>query len=197
MEIMNIPSDKWRKLDSDKVMFIVIHHTACEKATPMQIHSWHNKRGFHGFGYNAYIRKNGKIYIGRGFHVGAHAKGYNSTSYGICVEGNYSVEKEMPPAQMRALKKYVRDISSAFPNLKEIVGHNIVGNTECPGTYFPWDEFMDNEEPHWANNVYNELTEKFGVLIHEKRFDDKITRGEAMALLLQGLKTMKEYIDHH
>lgn len=197
MEILNIPNEKWRKLNPEKVKYLVIHHTACEKAAPMSIHEWHLKRGFYGFGYNAYIRKDGSVYIGRGFNVGAHTKGYNSSSYGICVEGNYSVEREMPEAQMKALRKYVRDISTAFPNLKEVVGHEKLGSTECPGIYFPWTTLMEQKDPHWADNVYDELVDKFGLTIHEKRFDDKITRGEAMALLLQGLKALKFYVDQH
>ena len=35
---------------------------------------------------------------------------------------------------------------------------------------------------HWAEKHYKSLNQK-GVIIHEKRFDDNITRGEVFALL--------------
>jgi len=197
MFIMDIPRDKMKPLNKEHVHFICIHHTACETATPMQIHQWHLDRGWLGFGYNAYIRKDGTVHIGRGFHVGAHTKGYNSQSYGICVEGNYSEEKHMPRPQMAALKRYIEAIKSELPNVKDVVGHNMLSTTECPGLYFPWTELRNGENPHWADGVYEELTDRFGLTIHEKRFDDKITRGEAMALILQGLKALKYYIDQH
>jgi cell wall-associated NlpC family hydrolase len=39
------------------------------------------------------------------------------------------------------------------------------------------------EKPHWAEDSYNYLSQR--IVIHEKRFDDKITRGETFALLAQ------------
>ena len=63
-------------LDKDKVDIIFIHHTASKTATPEQIHEWHQK--FRGFGYNEYIRKDGKVYIGRGDHIGAQTANHNS-----------------------------------------------------------------------------------------------------------------------
>jgi N-acetylmuramoyl-L-alanine amidase len=42
-------------------------------------------------------------------------------------------------------------------------------------------------EEHWAQKHYDALISK-GIIIHDKRFDDKITRGELFALLNQILK---------
>jgi len=42
--------------------------------------------------------------------------------------------------------------------------------------------FGEMEKEHWAEKHYNSLMEK-GIVIHEKRFDDAITRGELFALL--------------
>lgn len=41
--------------------------------------------------------------------------------------------------------------------------------------------------PHWAEEDYKELNDN-GVVIHEKRFDDTITRGEVFSLLNQIVK---------
>ena len=43
------------------------------------------------------------------------------------------------------------------------------------------------EEEHWARKFYDSLRKK-GIVIHEERFDDKITRGEVFALLDQIVK---------
>ena len=40
---------------------------------------------------------------------------------------------------------------------------------------------------HFAENDFKELNEK-GIVVHEKRFDDKITRGEVFTLLNQAVK---------
>lgn len=42
-------------------------------------------------------------------------------------------------------------------------------------------KFVSNKK-HWAEKYYESLRKK-GIKIHEKRFDDKITRGEVFALL--------------
>lgn len=48
----------------------------------------HRRRGFNGTGYHFYIRKNGDIKTTREIErIGAHAKGHNQNSIGICYEG--------------------------------------------------------------------------------------------------------------
>ena len=41
---------------------------------------------------------------------------------------------------------------------------------------------MENQKEHWAEKSFKNLNEK-GIEIHEKRFDDTITRGEVFSLL--------------
>jgi hypothetical protein len=36
---------------------------------------------------------------------------------------------------------------------------------------------------HWAEKYYRFLTEEKGIVIHERRFDDTITRGEIFAVM--------------
>lgn len=63
--------------------------------------------------------------------------------------------------------------------------------------FFGIEKNVEIENDHWAEKIFEELTKNFGVIIHEKRFDDNITRAEAMSLLLEGLKSIKNYIDSH
>ncbi|KAF4519047.1 hypothetical protein B566_EDAN001633 [Ephemera danica] len=122
----------------------IIHHSdtppctttqQCE-ARVRQIQSFHvNNRGWGDIGYNFLIGGDGTIYEGRGWgKVGAHAKGYNSISTGICFIGNY---KTSPPP--RHLLQLAKDLIACGVTKKFINpnyglrGHRQVGQTECPG----------------------------------------------------------------
>ena len=185
----------------NRVQYITLHHTESTDTDPEEIHRWHLANGWSGFGYNEYIRKDGRVYIGRGDFIGAHTKNNNSISYGIAVEGNYDTEVVMPKQQFNSLVERVKFHQARFP--KAIVSpHKELTPTSCPGKYFPIRELLtstvhhDEVQEHWADKVYNELTKDFGLTIHEKRFDDSVTRGESMALLLQLGKSLKFYIDN-
>lgn len=119
-------------LDMSKLKYVVLHHIEAKFATAEDIHMWHRQNGWSGAGYNIYIRKDGTRHIMRGNNIGAHCEGFNSVSYGIAVEGNYDIEKEMPSAQFTTLCKELKK----FPKL-EIKLHKELGKTNCPGKYFP------------------------------------------------------------
>lgn len=138
-------------LNLDKVFFIVLHHTASKTATPEQIHQWHLDAGFNGFGYNEYIRKDGTVYIGRGDHIGAQTANMNSKSYGICVEGNYDVEEEMPKAQLNSLVNRIKYNKDRFKNDVKVEKHSLFNPTSCPGKHFPFHNVL--EELYNQNNL--------------------------------------------
>ena len=135
-------------LDLNKVQYIVIHHIASEKASPEELHNWGLSMGWSGFPYNDYVRKDGTIYIGRGNKIGAQAKGFNSKSYGIAVEGNYSFEKELPEIQFKALVERIKQLKQLYIHAK-IIAHRDLLPTECPGTNFPMQKLLDalKEQP--------------------------------------------------
>ena len=74
-----------------KIDLIVIHCSATRADrdfTKDDLDVCHRRRGFNGVGYHFYIRKNGDIKTTRAIEkVGAHAKGHNAYSIGICYEG--------------------------------------------------------------------------------------------------------------
>ncbi len=53
---------------------------------------------------------------------------------------------------------------------------------KCPFIEYVKKEEKPVEKEHWAEKNYNNLNKK-GVEVHEKRFDDNITRGEMFAIL--------------
>lgn len=135
--------EKLTPLKPEEVKYIIVHHAAVKEASPEAIHRNHIGRGWAGIGYNEYIRKDGTVYICRGDHVGAHTKGWNDKSYGICCEGNYEEETEMPEAQFNALVQRIAVNKARFPNLEGIKGHKDFVATACPGKYFPMERMME------------------------------------------------------
>jgi hypothetical protein len=131
-------------LNPDNVQYIIIHHAEAVKATPEQIHQWHLQNEWSGAGYSEYITKDGTVHIMRGDNIGAHCAtssfNYNDISYGICCEGNYEIEKDMPITQYQALVERIKYHKARFKNLKKIGGHKEFIPTACPGRYFPLDK---------------------------------------------------------
>lgn len=111
---------------------IVIHHRG-GNGTPSGIHYQHLKQGWAGIGYHYYIRKTGEVYTGRPqWAIGAHCVGYNSHSFGICLEGNFEIE-EPTDIQLANLKELCKYLKKLFPTIKTIKGHRDFMPTACPG----------------------------------------------------------------
>ena len=117
---------------------IVIHHSASSlKTTIHDIRKWHvEERGWSAIGYHGIMHADGSWHPGRPFdRMGAHAKGANRNSIGICVVGdNTKRSSEWRPEQVSALSEYVYFLTQQFPGAR-VAGHREVGTTktECPG----------------------------------------------------------------
>lgn len=130
---------------------IILHHAEASHASVEDINQWHLERGWTGIGYNYYVRKDGTIWRGRPeWAVGAHAKGHNDKSIGICCEGAYMTET-MTAAQLAALKDLIRDIMSRYGKLK-LLRHKDVNETDCPGVNFPWAEVQRYADTQQTTN---------------------------------------------
>ncbi len=74
-----------------KIDLIVIHCSATRadrSLTPDDLKLNIGRRGFNGTGYHYYIRKDGTVHLTRPIErIGAHVKGFNLNSVGICYEG--------------------------------------------------------------------------------------------------------------
>lgn len=116
----------------NKPQYLVYHHSASSNLSPEQIHDMHLERAWGGIGYHFYIRKDGTIYRGRREEmIGAHAKGRNRDSIGICLEGNFEDEK-ITGEQMYSLVRLSTDMIIKY-NIQDSMGHRDVYNTLCPG----------------------------------------------------------------
>lgn len=79
-------------------------HCSATKAgqdfTATDIDRWHRERGFNGIGYHYVIRLDGKLEKGRDVSLaGAHCKGWNKRSIGICYIGG--LDENGRPADTR------------------------------------------------------------------------------------------------
>ncbi len=133
---------KWSGTLSDRVStdYIALHHAAAVTCTAAQVHEWHKENGWSGIGYHFFVRKNGEIYRGRPLGtMGAHVQGKNNSSVGICAEGDYDKETVMPALQEKAIKELLRYLKAIYPKA-EIAGHGEIGESDCPGKYYPLDD---------------------------------------------------------
>ncbi len=150
-----------------------IHHTADSNdytadevpAMLRSIYQYHSvSRGWGDIGYNVIVDKFGRAWEGRqgglaSTVIGAHAGGFNTSTFGVSMIGNYDVV-ETPPAMITTVvnviswklglygvnprgtttltssgggtAKYAAGTSVTLPT---IFGHRDVGSTTCPGSY--------------------------------------------------------------
>ena len=75
---------------------IVIHCSATHSSMDIgaaDIKKWHLDKGWSDIGYHYVIRRNGAIEEGRPVHIqGAHVKGHNASSIGVCIVGGVGEE---------------------------------------------------------------------------------------------------------
>ena len=124
-----------------QINYIIIHCSATKAGQDFRakdIDRWHRERGWDGIGYHKVIDLDGTIEPGRSeAKPGAHCKGHNSDSIGICYIGG--LDKNGKPADTRtelqkaALAGLVADYKRRFPNAK-VVGHRDMHNVHkaCP-----------------------------------------------------------------
>ena len=119
---------------------IIVHCSATregENYEVAEIRKWHLARGFSDIGYHFYIDLYGEIHKGRDISkIGAHCKGHNRNSIGICYCGGVEADGKTPKdtrntEQRRALVAVLRTLKAMFPNAN-IHSHNDFANKACP-----------------------------------------------------------------
>ena len=108
------------------VQWIVIHTAAADRkgVTVEEIDRWHKERGWNGVGYHAVIEDTGALRAGRPCdRVGAHCRGLNSTSIGICVTGHGDVD-DFNEAQYGALIPSICQLARKYGiDADHVIGH--------------------------------------------------------------------------
>lgn len=115
-----------------KIELIVIHCSATKEGEDYDvsdIRTWHLRRGFRDVGYHFVIKLDGTLQKGRYIKdTGAHAKGYNYNSIGICYIGgldkNGKPKDTRTEAQKITMKGVIGAIRSVFDeSVIQVVGH--------------------------------------------------------------------------
>lgn len=125
---------KMRKIDK-----IIIHCSATKEGADFHVKDidrWHKQKGYKCVGYHYVITLDGAIEKGRNEdEIGAHCKGYNANSIGICYIGGLDKEgnaKDTRTVQQRAaLYLLLNQLKEKYPNAT-IHGHNEFANKACP-----------------------------------------------------------------
>jgi N-acetylmuramoyl-L-alanine amidase len=149
--------------------YIIIHHSATTQGDAETFRRAHMAKGWRDIGYHYVIGNgtysgDGEVETGRPENEsGAHcsADGMNFKSIGICLVGNFDIDKPTP-AQKESLEKLCRDIMERhkIPVLK-VLGHGEVKGaaTNCPGKNFDMNAFrkrleesnmVEDYKGHWA-----------------------------------------------
>lgn len=130
-----------RNLDS-----IIIHCSDSPFGDALTIDQWHRKRGFDCIGYHFVILNgfpknlqtsripflDGSIESGRDINLpGAHVRGHNETSIGVCLIGQNG---DFTSSQMAALKKILWCLKTNYSiPVSRILGHyELDSNKTCP-----------------------------------------------------------------
>jgi hypothetical protein len=154
--------ESWSRPTStaNEVHMGVVHHTATSndytdaRAVMRAMYRYHTQNlGWADLGYNIVVDQQGNVYEGRagGLEngvVGAHARGYNTGSFGVAVIGNFD-QIRPPRAAVNAVvdviawqsRVYGIDPVGSTGKMSggwrpTIVGHRDVGSTACPGQHF-------------------------------------------------------------
>lgn len=116
----------WR----DVTLWIAIH---CSDTPPSmdigeaEISRWHKQKGWEDGGYNVVIRRNGMVEVDRPLDAqGAHVRGYNDVSVGVCLIGGRGRDNEpeanFTPQQYESLRATVDWLLRVYP-LAAVKGH--------------------------------------------------------------------------
>lgn len=121
--------------------FIVIHCSATPPKRDIgakEITHWHLQAGYLTIGYHIVIRRSGAVEMGRPMNeIGAHARGANATSIGVCLVGGTDAsgksESNYTPEQWETLETVVQSALLNYPEA-QVIGHRDVPGTkkDCP-----------------------------------------------------------------
>ncbi len=118
-------------LKTEEIKYLVVHCSATPADMDIgakEIKQWHREKGWLDIGYHYVITRDGDVETGRPEDIpGAHARGYNQVSLGICMVGGTKKDKRtqennFTEAQFATLRRLLEGLESDYPNA-EVIGH--------------------------------------------------------------------------
>jgi len=133
---------------------IILHCSATQEGKNIKtetIRKWHLKRGWRDIGYHFVVLLDGTVEEGRPIEMtGAHTKGHNYKSIGICYIGGVEKEKKdgewvakdtRTEAQKESLHDLLLQLKKDFPKAV-IHGHNEFSSKACP-CFNAYEEYQE------------------------------------------------------
>lgn len=110
---------------------IIIHCSATREGWDIRakdIDKWHKERDFAMIGYHYVIDLDGKVEVGRPLTMtGAHCKGWNDHSIGICYVGGLDIfgnsKDTRTAAQKKSMAELVQNLMDTYPAIVRVLGH--------------------------------------------------------------------------
>lgn len=151
---------------TNKNKWIILHHSSGTDYNPLEdtchhtleiINEAHRRRGFpiselgYYCGYQFVVEKTGKIRQARQVNeIGAHCKGMNDKSIGICIVGNFDIPFNKPTnEQTESLKKLLDKLVDKYGiDPRRIVPHRKFASKTCFGTQLKDD---------WGLKLYSDV----------------------------------------
>lgn len=139
------------KKSKRKINEIIVHCSATPEGksfTTDDITVWHKQRGFTTIGYHYVIYLDGSLHLGRDVDiVGAHCKGHNSNSIGVCYIGGVDKKGKKPkdtrtPEQKEALLSLLKDLKKMYPGARILSHHYYEKGKACP-SFNATEEYKD------------------------------------------------------
>ncbi len=119
---------------------IIVHCSATREEQQVSvdtIRDWHLAKGWNDIGYHFYIDLDGTINKGRDIDkIGAHCKGHNRNSIGICYCGGVESDGKTPKdtrtqEQKDSLLNVLKTLKAMYPEAV-IYSHNEFAAKACP-----------------------------------------------------------------
>ena len=186
-------------MQNNKPIYLIVHHTGGSNADPLNdssnftfkqcdlqhkndpnINSQPPVKSSLGFycAYHYYIEKDGALYQARAdTEGGAHCKGYNFSSIGICLAGNF--DATLPTdAQKKTLQKLLLQKSQQFGiSIQNVLPHRRFASKTCFGRKLPDDWAQDlmrqplDKDPVAAKKLLADLNSAMNLKDYKKAKD--------------------------
>lgn len=123
------------------VTLIIVHCSANKAGSALRaadIDCYHRSLGWNGCGYHYVIPTDGMVEPGRPEEqAGAHCKGHNLHSIGVCYIGGLDADGKMPKdtrteAQKAALRKLLENLHRRYPKALIVGHHDLNPLKACP-----------------------------------------------------------------
>lgn len=122
------------------ISLIILHCSGIRPgqcSSAKQIDRWHRTLGWRGIGYHYVVRRDGTVERGRPENIpGAHCRGHNNHSIGICYEGGLDANGHpadtRTEVQKQVLRLLVQELKARYPKAMVLGHHDLNRYKACP-----------------------------------------------------------------